>query len=134
MQRHPLQVGNQQSLNGCKGVRTKCGGGGLGWRGLAESQSLRPFSKAGLLMGQLQPFTLKCNSRKGEETAVLRLAYELVRMGCEWKAKAYLNTKERVSACQGASAAAHQYKQPYFVFPQHAVGQYTSHKRSKHPF
>lgn len=42
-----------------------------GWRrlGLVESQSPRPFSRAGLLMGQLQPFiqafTLKSNNRKG---------------------------------------------------------------------
>lgn len=53
-----------------EGVRTKCRvGGGSRWCGLAESQSPRPFSRAGLLMGQLQPFihpfTLKCNNRKG---------------------------------------------------------------------
>lgn len=51
-------------------------------------------------------------------------------VGCEWKAKAYLNTREPVVA----SALAHPYKQLYFVFPQCAVGQYTSHKGSKHPF
>lgn len=53
-----------------KGCQDKVlGGGGSRWCGLAESQSPSPFSQAGLLMGQLQPFihpfTLKCNNRKG---------------------------------------------------------------------
>lgn len=54
-----------------KGLGQSAEWGRVVWGGLAESQSQRPFrgSSAGLLMGQLQPFmqpfTLKCNNRKG---------------------------------------------------------------------
>lgn len=79
----------------------------------------------------IQPFTLKCNSRKGEEAVGLRLAYQLVRMGCEWKAIACLNTREGVCLSgRGGSVPAGSHT---LFPPQHAVGQYSSHKGSKHP-
>lgn len=91
-------------------------------------------------MDQLQPFIhhLHWNATTGKGEVTIGeggwWAYELVRVGCEWKAKAYLNTKERRSASRGLCSCS-PVRTAYSLFPpRHAVGLYTSHKGSNHPF
>lgn len=99
-------VGKSHKLRQGKSPKTKCcvgeGRGGVAWLNLNHHG---PSAGLGFWWASCSHSSThlhwNATTGRGEGTTVGRWASVLVRVGCEWEVKAYLNTKERRSACRG---------------------------------